>query len=588
MEKTSRKVLTIILAMALLMIVIPSNINANEITYTEIISPTYDDARKFSEGLAAVKRGNKWGYINESEEVVIDFQYDRAYSFSEGKALVEKHIKEEDYYLRYYYIITPDNNSVPLKYAGQNVSIYDPNYNDDDNRLDVMYDTTLYNGYILVPANSATEKFVFDEYGEAFDDAIYLPTEGTLAKYDHYSLIDSEEYVMLYDDLGFISARPFNQGMAPVYFEDPKEKNGYYYSFLKKDGTLWSGPKFYDFYVNGLESKYQIFNNNSLASIMNSEGKWGAVNKEGETIIPFKYELLKTFNEGVAAFSKNGKFGYIDIHGNEVIQPQFDDTTGFNNGLAAVLQGNTAYIIDKQGNKVKGSENIQIEAYFKDGDIVSPPSENIIINENNKFGFAKLEYNETIINVTGVSLDQTKLEIKEGQEARLVATISPIDATNKNLTWSSSNEKVATVDGYGKVTARSAGTTTITVTTEDGKHTATSEVTVKEPGSYDDYKTWETPLEHDSIHHSWTITFNMNIDEKTVNDSSVYIIDKDNNKLDFIHLKTENSENTGLIVLENSGGFEKNEDYWIIVEDTVQSIDGKRLGKGLKAQFMIR
>lgn len=565
--------------------------DAGELSYTEIITPTYDDVRTFSEGLAAVKRGNKWGYINEFGEVVIDFQYDRAYSFSEGKALVEKHIKEDDYVGRCYYIITSDNKSVQLKYGDRDFCHFD----------EEMYDTTFYNGYILVPADSATGKFIFDEYGQAFDDSAFLPTEGTLPKYDHYTTLDDEEYVMLYDELGFRGAAPFNQGIAPVIFEDLKDENGYYWTFLKKDGTLWSGPKFYNYYVHDISKSYRIFNDNSLASLMNSEGKWGAVNKEGETILPFKYEQLRVFNEGVAAFSKNGKFGFIDIHGNEVIKPHFDDASSFANGLAVVRQGNTAYIIDKQGNKVEGSENIPADAYFieegydENGDvryIVTSPGEYIVIKENNKFGIGKIDYTEKVINVAGVSLDHTELELEEGEVARLIATVSPIDATNKNLTWSSSNEEVALVDAYGKVTAQSIGKATITVTTEDGKYTATSEVIVRDstskPDPYEGYKIWGNLLENDSINHSWTIKLNMNVAKDTVNESSVYIIDKDHNKLEFIDLETENSVINGSIVLRNNGSFEIGEDYWIIIEDTVQSIDGKRLNKGLKAQFKIK
>ncbi len=83
--------------------------------------------------------------------------------------------------------------------------------------------------------------------------------------------------------------------------------------------------------------------------------------------------------------------------------------------------------------------------------------------------------------VTGVTLDKQTLELYTGDSQPLTATVQPANATNKNVTWSSDNETVATVDANGNVTAVAAGTATITVTTEDGSHTATCKVTVKDP-----------------------------------------------------------------------------------------------------------
>ena len=87
-----------------------------------------------------------------------------------------------------------------------------------------------------------------------------------------------------------------------------------------------------------------------------------------------------------------------------------------------------------------------------------------------------------IIAVTKVSItppDSTK--IKYGEAIDLVATVEPEDATNKNLTWTSSDTTVATVDQNGRVAAQNkAGTATITVTTEDGGKTATCDITVEE------------------------------------------------------------------------------------------------------------
>lgn len=82
--------------------------------------------------------------------------------------------------------------------------------------------------------------------------------------------------------------------------------------------------------------------------------------------------------------------------------------------------------------------------------------------------------------VTSVSLNKTSLSLEVGSTATLVATVSPSDASNKKVTWSSDNTEVATVSSDGKVTAVSAGKAVITVTTNDGSHTAKCSVSVNE------------------------------------------------------------------------------------------------------------
>ena len=81
--------------------------------------------------------------------------------------------------------------------------------------------------------------------------------------------------------------------------------------------------------------------------------------------------------------------------------------------------------------------------------------------------------------VTGVSLDKTSLDLIEGGTETLTATVSPDNATNKKVSWKSSDTAVATVDDNGKVTAVKAGSATITVTADGGK-TATCSVKVTE------------------------------------------------------------------------------------------------------------
>lgn len=80
--------------------------------------------------------------------------------------------------------------------------------------------------------------------------------------------------------------------------------------------------------------------------------------------------------------------------------------------------------------------------------------------------------------VTGVELALSTLSLKMMNNATLAYTVSPGDASKRNVTWTSSEPTVATVDGTGKVTSVGAGTTTITVKTEDGEFTDACEVTV--------------------------------------------------------------------------------------------------------------
>jgi len=106
------------------------------------------------------------------------------------------------------------------------------------------------------------------------------------------------------------------------------------------------------------------------------------------------------------------------------------------------------------------------------------------VTATNDYGSDSKEFTLTIdqqgtIHVTSVSLDKTSLELTEGETAQLTATVKPDNATNKNVTWSSSAPNVATVDSSGKVTAVAPGTATITVTTQDGNHTAACTVTVR-------------------------------------------------------------------------------------------------------------
>ena len=96
---------------------------------------------------------------------------------------------------------------------------------------------------------------------------------------------------------------------------------------------------------------------------------------------------------------------------------------------------------------------------------------------NGKTATCKITVNEKVVAPSGISLNTSSMVLYVGENAILSATLSPSNVTEKTITWTSSNTKVATVTD-GKVTAVGAGTAKITAKTSNGK-TATCTITVK-------------------------------------------------------------------------------------------------------------
>ena len=101
----------------------------------------------------------------------------------------------------------------------------------------------------------------------------------------------------------------------------------------------------------------------------------------------------------------------------------------------------------------------------------------VTTEDGSKTATCEVTVTAATVPVTGVTLNKTSTSLYVGDTETLTATVAPDNATNKNVTWSTSDANVATVEN-GVVTAVSAGTATITVTTEDGAKTATCTVTV--------------------------------------------------------------------------------------------------------------
>ncbi len=150
---------------------------------------------------------------------------------------------------------------------------------------------------------------------------------------------------------------------------------------------------------------------------------------------------------------------------------------------AEVLPYDTTY----SKNVSWSSSNEAVATVSADGAVTAKSAGTAIItatSENGMTASCTITVEKKLIPITEVYLDKSSATLTEGDTATLTATVLPENTTySKDVSWSSSNSAVATVDANGTVTAKSAGTAVITATIENGK-TASCTVTVNKKDTY--------------------------------------------------------------------------------------------------------
>ena len=130
------------------------------------------------------------------------------------------------------------------------------------------------------------------------------------------------------------------------------------------------------------------------------------------------------------------------------------------------------------------SSNPEICTVDQDGNVTAVRAGTAVISATAKDNIHMAQCTVTVtIPVTGITLNKTYDSIIKESSDILYATVWPADATNKTITWSSSNSTVCAVNQSGVITGTGVGTATITVTTQDGGFTANCVVEVK-PNTY--------------------------------------------------------------------------------------------------------
>ena len=232
--------------------------------------------------------------------------------------------------------------------------------------------------------------------------------------------------------------------------------------------------------------------NESIATV-DANGLVTAV-AEGEVVITATLEsnpaISATCNVTVTAFTASTFYGYGSNAGVDFAYNLTYNANGTVTIVADILtnnpgMANTSFSIDEEWRDMTkntdGTYTRTSEKTFSVGQEV-----HCFLYAPYTGGAGRIDFNYTIGSsnerptavVESVTLDKTICDLTPNESVQLIATVNPSYATNKSVTWSSSDNNVATVDANGLVTALSAGSTTITVTTADGGKIATCTVNV--------------------------------------------------------------------------------------------------------------
>ena len=184
----------------------------------------------------------------------------------------------------------------------------------------------------------------------------------------------------------------------------------------------------------------------------------------GTTSVTLSYTDGVTKSETVSGITVNAPF--IPVQSISILNSEFNYTVGSTCELEVGFNPSNAS--DKSLSYFSSNTSIAkvnsdgIVSFLKAGEV-----DITVTSGNGKTDVAHFVVSDEVIEVSEVRLTDSTVSLKAGETKELEYTVLPVNATDKSVVWSSSNEEVATVSNEGKVTALKAGTTTIKVSTPD-------------------------------------------------------------------------------------------------------------------------
>ena len=241
-----------------------------------------------------------------------------------------------------------------------------------------------------------------------------------------------------------------------------------------RSGEVWDIPTIPDWV--SISSIKQSKNSSYEWEVVLSSSKNTGYNRSGEMIVKTRSQ-----SKTLTIFQKGDKGDYIALTGIEIDDTVLTLVVGEQATLSAIPVPSNASEYSVNWT----SSNTSVATVSSDGVITAKSVGTSTITVKTSDGKFSDTCTVTVraaeVPVTGVTLDKTTLSMTVGDTQSLTATVSPSNASDKTVSWISSNSSVATVSSSGVVTAKSAGSATITVSTKDGGKTATCTVTVKSP-----------------------------------------------------------------------------------------------------------
>ena len=274
--------------------------------------------------------------------------------------------------------------------------------------------------------------------------------------------------------------------------------------------------------TNKIESKYgnpiNATKNLTISDSNTANNSLELKSKDNMTVLSLDYtgpyNLIISGSVNVKAIVETNVIAATSVSANKMIIQDNAKVTAINHGKNMAIYCRDALTVKDSATLIAQSENnnhaVTVENGFTyPGHIIEASKNFAGTNPDetynpekldpgvNKKGYKYVEVRPTSGTViTGIKLNK-ELSMKVGTTDTLTPVFTPTDATEKTVTWTSSDKTVATVDQNGKVTAVGVGTATITVLTKDGGYTDTCTVTVSNPssssGSHTTYYPVNTP-----------------------------------------------------------------------------------------------